>query len=159
MSIKDFVGTPPVFLPERIIDGTLEGWAVLESLVGELQRRATIQAEGRWSEPEQVVRFTETSRFDDGHEDMLRWTIRKLGDGRYAGTEWRLDGSADGDQAGCAFNWRYTRETPQPGGKTTKLSFDDWFYLIENRACIVRGSAGRAGLLFATAHATYREIS
>lgn len=158
MAIKDFEGTTPAFLPERFFDGRLEGWAVLESLLGGLQKRATITAEGRWSEAEQAVHFTETYRFDDGHQDTLKWTIRKLGDGKYSGDEARLDGTADGDQAGCAFHWRYTRGTPQPDGSSTKLNFDDWFYLIEDGACIVRGSAGRAGLPFATAHVTYRKI-
>jgi hypothetical protein len=47
---------------------------------------------------------------------------------------------------------------PQADGKKTKLNFDDWFYRIDERVCIVRGSAGRAGLPFGTAHVTYRRI-
>ena len=38
--------------------------------------------------------------------------IRKLGPGRYAGYEARLDGEAKGEQAGCAFHWTYSRNTP-----------------------------------------------
>lgn len=159
MSIKDFEDTVPVFLPEQFFNGRLEGWAVLESLVGGLQKRATIQAEGRWDAAAQTVSFSETYRFDDGYRDTLKWTIRKLGPGRYSGAEPRVDDAAEGDQAGCAFNWRYTRDTPQPDGSSTKLNFDDWFYLIEPNACIVRGSAGRLGLPFATGHVTYRKMS
>ncbi|WP_346294829.1 DUF3833 domain-containing protein [Rhodopseudomonas sp. P1] len=159
MSIKDFNGTTPVFLPERFFDGCLEGWAVLESLVGGLQKRAVIRAEGRWSEAEGTVHFTEVYRFDDGHEDTLHWAIHKVADGKYNGSEPRLEGPAEGYQAGCAFNWRYTRNTPQKDGGAVKLNFDDWFYLIEENACIVRGSAGRAGLPFGTAHVAYRKIS
>ena len=159
MAIDDFKGTTSAFLPEEFFDGRLEGWAVLESLVGGLQKRATITAEGRWDEEKQAVGFVETYRFDDGHEDTLQWTIHRLGPGQYKGAEARLDGEATGEQAGCAFHWRYTRETPQADGKTAKLNFDDWFYRIDERACIVRGSAGRAGLPFATAHVTYRKIS
>ncbi|NEX00127.1 DUF3833 family protein, partial [Rhodopseudomonas sp. BR0G17] len=146
-----------VFLPERFFNGKLEGWAVIESLFGRLQKRATIKAEGRWDAAEQVVHFDETYRFDDGHEDTLNWIIRKLTDGKYSGKEARLGSEAEGEQAGCAFNRRYTRETPQPDGSSTKLNFDDWFYLIDDDACIVRGTTGRAGLPFATAHVTYRK--
>jgi hypothetical protein len=159
MSIDDFKDTTPAFLPEEFFNGQLEGWGVLESLVGGLQKRATIKAEGKWDEQAQAVHFTETYRFDDGHEDTLRWTIRKLGPGNYSGSELRLDGEATGEQAGCAFHWKYTRDTPQADGSSTKLNFDDWFYRIDDRACIVRGSAGRAGLPFGTAHVTYRRIS
>lgn len=158
MAIDDFKGTTPVFLPEEFFDGRLEGWGVIESLIGGLQLRATIAAEGRWSAAEQAVHLTETYHFDDGHEDTLRWTIRKLGPGKYNGSETRLDGEATGEAEGCAFNWRYTRETPQKDDSTTKLNFDDWFYRIDDRACIVRGSAGRAGVPFGTAHVTYRKL-
>jgi hypothetical protein len=89
---------------------------------------------------------------------MLHWTIRKVGDGRYTGLENRLEGEAAGEQAGCAFHWKYTRDVPHADGKSTKLNFDDWFYAIDGRACFVRGSAGRAGIPFATAHVTYRKL-
>ncbi|MFC0242780.1 DUF3833 family protein [Rhodopseudomonas telluris] len=159
MSIDDFKNTSPEFLPEEFFNGRLEGWGVLESLIGGLQKRATITAEGKWDAATQAVHFTETYRFDDGHVDTLQWTIRKLGPGKYSGTEPRLDGEASGEQAGCAFHWQYTRETPQKDGSTTKLNFDDWFYRIDATGCMVRGSAGRAGLPFATAHVTYRKLS
>ncbi len=98
---------------------------MLESRIGGLQKRATIAAEGRWDEEKQAVHFVETYRFDDGHEDTLQWTIHPLGPGKYKGSETRLDGEAAGEQAGCAFNWRYTRDTPQTDGKSVKLNFDD----------------------------------
>ena len=69
-----------------------------------------------------------------------------------------LDGEAIGEQAGCAFHWRYTRETPQADDSVLKLNFDDWFYRIDERGCIVRGTAGRAGIRFATAHVAYRKL-
>jgi hypothetical protein len=52
---------------------------------------------------EQAVHFTEIYRFDAGHQDILRWTIRKLGRGVYRGAEARSVGEAVGEQAGCAF--------------------------------------------------------
>ena len=84
--------------------------------------------------------------------------IRRLEPGRYSGHENRLEGQAVGEQAGCAFHWSYTRTRLRQTGSTTKLNFDDWFYAIEGRACIVRGSSGRAGIPFATAHVTYRKL-
>ena len=83
VSIADFKGTSPEFLPEEFFNGRLEGWAVIESLVGGLQRRSTILAEGRWDAASQRISFTETYRFDDGHQDTLSWTIRKLKRGKF----------------------------------------------------------------------------
>jgi hypothetical protein len=36
------------------------------------------------------------------------------------------------------------------------LNFNDWFWRIDERVAMVRGSAGRAGVAFAVAHVTYR---
>jgi Protein of unknown function (DUF3833) len=158
MAIEDFKDTVPAFLPEVFFVGRLEGWAVFENLVGGLQRRASIIATGTLDKRTGAVSMVETYEFDDGHSDTLNWIIRKLGAGKYSGFENRLDGEAEGDQAGCAFHWRYTRDTPHADGSSTKLNFDDWFYAIDGRACMVRGSAGRAGVPFGTAHVAYRKI-
>nr|WP_249154077.1 DUF3833 family protein [Bradyrhizobium diazoefficiens] len=85
--------------------------------------------------------MTVTYTFDEGHSDTLRWTVHKLGEGQYTGYENRLEGEATGEQAGCAFHWKYTRDTPQGDGKSFKLNFDDWFYAIDDRVCIVRDGA------------------
>lgn len=158
MPIEDFKDKVPAFLPEEFFVGGLEGWAVFESLMGGLQRRATISASGKLDADTGSVLFTETYEFDDGHSDTLQWTIKKDGVGKYTGLENRLEGEAEGEQAGCAFHWRYTRDTPQADGSSTKLNFDDWFYAIDARVCMVRGSAGRAGIPFGTAHVTYRKV-
>lgn len=159
MAVDDFRGTVPAFLPEVFFVGRLEGWAIFESLIGGLQKRAVITAVGRLEAETDTVLLVETYEFDDGHSDTLHWTIRKLGPGRYAGHENHVEGEAKGEQAGCAFRWRYTRDTPQADGSTTRLNYDDWFYAIDGRACMVRGSAGRAGVPFATAHVAYRKLS
>lgn len=85
--------------------------------------------------------------------------IRPIGDGKYSGTEDRLVGEASGEQAGCAFHWKYTRETPQPDGGTVKLDFDDWFWRIDETGLVVRGRALKVGLPLATAHVTYRKTA
>lgn len=158
MNIDDFASTSPEFLPEKFLDGKLEGWGILEGLTGGLQKRYTVKAQGIWDPAAEIIAFTETWSFDDGRADTLCWRIRKLADRRYSGEEIRLNGEAEGVRAGCAFNWRYTRDTPQGGGTSTTLDFNDWFYLIDDRIAIVRGSAGRLGIPFAIAHVTYRKL-
>ena len=117
-----------------------------------------MKAEGSRASDSSAVFFGETYMFDDGHLDTLNWTIRKLSPGKYAGSEDSLIGEAVGEQAGCAFHWQYTRNFLQKDGSVIRLNFDDWFYRIDETGCIVRGSAGRAGLPFLTAHVTYRKL-
>lgn len=157
MDIDDFAGTTPEFRPETFLVGRLQGWGILESLIGNLQKRFTVEAKGSWDEAALTVSFSETWTFDNGRQDTLDWQIRKLGPGRYSGTETRIDGEAEGHANGCAFHWTYSRDTPQDDGKSMLLNFDDWFYRIDDHVAIVRGSAGRAGIPFAIAHVTYRK--
>src|SRR5262245_25879900 len=85
MSIDDFKGTKPLFLPERFFVGRLEGWAVVESPIGGLLQRATIASHGEFESDTQTILFTESYTFDDGHSDTLHWTIRKGDEGKYTG--------------------------------------------------------------------------
>jgi len=160
MKIEDFEGTGPAFRPEDFFGGRLEGWGVMEGPTGSLQKRFTVRAEGRSFAAEGgLIRFRETWTFDDGHADTLNWEIRPQGDRHYTGVEDRSDGQAEGEQAGCAFHWKYARDTPQPDGKTIKLNFDDWFFQIDDAVVVAKGVAGRLGLPFATAHVTYRKLA
>lgn len=127
----------------------------MKSPLGALKSRYTIEASGV-AVPDGVD-FTETWSFDNGLVETLRWNIRKTEPGKYSGREPKVDGEAQGEQAGCAFHWSYTRETQQQGSDPVTLNFDDWFYLIDKRVCVVRGSAGRLGLPFAIAHVTYQK--
>ena len=156
MDIDDFAHTTPPLLPERFLTGPLRGWGVIETVLGRLIRRFTVEAQGTWDETRSLLSFHEDWSFDDGHTDHLRWRIRRTGAGSYSGTEDRIEGDAKGEQAGAAFHWRYTRRVPQKDGGEVKLDFDDWFWRIDDDTLIVKGSAGRFGLPFATAHATYR---
>lgn len=158
MKIQDFADKRPIFLPEQFFVGKLEGWGVLESVLGDLQRRYTIAAQGTLDATDRTIHFAETWTFDDGFSDTLTWQIRKLGNGLYSGAEPRVKDAAEGEQAGCAFHWTYTRDTPQKDGISVTLNFNDWFYLIGQHVCIVRGSSGRLGIPFAVAHVAYRRL-
>jgi hypothetical protein len=156
LKIDDFANTVPAFRPEVFFAQRLEGWGVLEGPTGALQKRFTVTAQG--SRDGEVIHFRETWTFDDGHVDTLNWRIRVEGDGRYTGAEDRVEGEAQGEVAGSAFHWTYTRETPQPDGKSIKLNFDDWFFQIDEVVVIAKGVGGRLGLPFASAHVTYRAL-
>jgi hypothetical protein len=137
-------------LPEQFLVGRLEGWATVESALGNLRKRATIRAEGYLDAATDTIAFTEHWKFDDRQTDTLSWRIRKTGDGKYVGYEPTVKDEAIGEQAGFAFHWRYTRDSPQGDGSSVALNFDDWFYRIDESVCIVRGSALQIGR---TAHA------
>lgn len=158
MDVARFAGTSPEFLPEQFFAGELEGWGIVERVTGGLMKRFTVRARGSWDAGAAVVSFDETWRFDDGRSETLSWRIARRAAGHYTGSEPRLRGEATGRQAGAAFHWRYRRDTPIGDGRSFVLNFDDWFYRLDERVGMVRGSAGRAGLPFVLVHATYRRL-
>lgn len=157
MKISDYVGTRPVLVPESFLNGELEGWGVMESAFGNVQKRYTIKAQGVLKG--KVLFFTETWTFDDGFVDTLSWEISPTASNTYCGREKKLVGEeAHGETSGCAFHWQYKRNTPRPNGKSVVLSFDDWFFQVDERTVIVKGAASKFGLTFAKAYVTYRKL-
>ncbi|MFW2344929.1 MAG: hypothetical protein ACN4EU_06470 [Brevundimonas mediterranea] len=46
----------------------------------------------------------------------------------------------------------------QAHGSSNKLNFNDWFYRIDDWVVMVKGTAGRLGMPFGSAHVAYRHL-
>ena len=158
MQITDFRGAQPELVLERFFSGNSEGWGVMQTRFGALQRQFRIDAVGRWAEGEQTLYLVETYWFDDGQVDRLEWRIRRLEADRYEGQEPRLLEPAVGEQAGNAFHWRYRRNVPDKDDTHT-LGFDDWFWLQPGNVLIARTSVTKLGIEIATMSVFYRKPS
>lgn len=159
MKIEDFADKKPAFILEQFFSGRLKGWGVILGRMGGLQTRFTIEAEGRWDTTANTLALRETYTFDDGHTDILTWTIIKRGDGVYEGREALIAGLADGEQAGNAFHWRYRRNVPSADGTKSKFGFDDWFFLHDDDHMSAHASLTKLGIEFATLDAFYERIA
>lgn len=157
MKIEEFEGRKPALLLERYFSGTTLGWGIMQSRFGALQRQFRIEASGRWDEPSRTLSLTETYHFDDGQIDRLDWTIMKRDDHRYEGRETRIEDVAQGEQAGNAYHWRYSRSVPAKDGSETLLGFDDWFWLQDERTLVARASVTKLGIEIATLSVFYRK--
>jgi hypothetical protein len=129
----------------------------MQSRFGAFQSQFGIEASGRWDDASQTLRLTETYTFDDGHVDRLEWTIKKRDASRYEGREPRIDGTAQGEQAGNAFHWTYTRRVPARDGSESTSGFDDWFWLQDEKTLIARASVTRLGVEVGTLSVFYRK--
>jgi hypothetical protein len=131
----------------------LEGWAALESLIGGLQKRASIAAIGGPDEETETVLFKETYPFDDSHSDTLPGQSETSAQTatRVMRTDWKA--KPRGNWPVAPFTGSARGDTPQADGSATRVNFDDWFYAIDERGCMVR-----AGGPFATAHVAYRKL-
>lgn len=160
MKIEDFADKKPAFILEQFFSGSLRGWGVTLGRMGGLQNRFAIEAEGRWDATANTLALRETYTFDDGHTDILTWTIIRRGDGVYEGRESLIEGLADGEQAGNAFHWRYSRNVPSADGTKSRFGFDDWFFLHDDGNHIsAHASLTKLGIEFATLNAFYKRIA
>jgi len=130
---------------EDFFDGSVKGFGFTHTRFGNLAQQFDISADGQWNAEKQALALTEIYQFDDGHSDELKWQITKLSDSRYRGVEDCLKGEAEGEQSAHHFRWRYVRDVPQKGGKTTRLTFDDCFYLQSPNLLMARASVSRFG--------------
>nr|WP_286194919.1 DUF3833 family protein [Agrobacterium sp. Ap1] len=150
--------TAPAFVLEEFFSGSLRGWGVSLGRMGGLKNRFSIEAEGRWDAQANTLSLKEVYSFDDGHHDFLTWTIINRGEGAYEGRETLIDGTADGEQFGNTFRWKYTREVPAADGTKTKFGFDDWFYLHDKDHMTAHASMTKVGIEFATLTAFYERL-
>lgn len=156
MKIEDFAGRKPPFILEDFFSGSLRGWGVTLGRMGALQNMFTIEAEGRWDAAAHTLALRETYSFDDGHVDVLTWTIIKRQDGMYEGRETLIEGLAEGEQAGNAFHWTYHRNVPSADGTKSKFGFSDWFILHEDgNHMTAHASLTKLGIEFATLNVFY----
>jgi hypothetical protein len=158
VEIARFAGRTPRFELEKFFSGKLEGWGYTVSRFNTLQNQFKILAKGKWDASISTLSLKETYTFDDGHKDVLNWTIVKRSGSEYEGREDRIDGAAKGEQAGNAFHWAYRREVPDNEGKTSSLGFDDWFWLQQPDVMVAHASMTKLGIEVARLSAFYRKI-
>ena len=158
MDIRAFDGKRPRFELETFFAGKLEGWGYTVSRFNTLQNQFKIAAKGKWHPATNTLALKETYTFDDGHTDVLNWTIVKQSATAYDGREDRIDGAAKGEQAGNAFHWTYKRDVPNRDGKTSSLGFDDWFWLQEPNVMVAHASMTKLGIEVARLSAFYRKV-
>ncbi len=158
MKISDFQRRMPLLRLEEFFSGRLQGWGVTLSRFESFQNQFKIDAEGEWDSAANSLALRETYTFDDGHIDTLTWTILKRDDGSYEGRETRIEGVADGAHSGNAFHWKYSRDVPAKDGSSSKVGFDDWFWLQDADTLIAHASLTKLGVEVSTLNAFYRRM-
>ena len=159
MTIDDFADQRPLFVLENSFTGSLRGWGVTVSRMGHLQNRLTIDAKWPYDVSANTLTLKKTYIFDDGHDDVVTWTIISRGEGKYEGREKLVGGKADGQQADYAFRWKYAREVPAADGPKTKFGFDDWLFPHDRNHITTRTWLTKVGIEFATLSAFYERVT
>jgi hypothetical protein len=127
VSVEDYAGATPRFVPEAFFDGQLQASGVLKNRSGRVIRRFTADINAYWKDG--VGTLEEDFVFDDGETDRRVWTLRPDPDGGYSATAGDVVGVGSARLAGNAMFLDYVLRVPYDDD-SIDLSIDDRMYLV-----------------------------
>ncbi|WP_295639695.1 DUF3833 domain-containing protein [uncultured Methylibium sp.] len=142
-TVADYATEKPTLDLARYFNGTLDAHGVFTDRSGKVVKRFTVVMKCSWQGNEGVL--DEDFLYSDGSTQKRVWRLKKLGNGRYSGTADDVAGVAEGQEAGNAFNWRYTLKLPVDG-KVYDVQFDDWMYLMDDRVMLNKATMSKFGV-------------
>lgn len=142
-SVRDYAAERPTFDLRRYFDGTVTAHGMVSDFSGKVVRRFVVTLHCEWQGD--TGRLDEAFVYSDGERQRRVWQVHREADGRFSGTAADVVGRAVGEQAGSAFNWRYTLRVPV-GDTTYDLQFDDWMFQIDARTVLNRATMRKFGL-------------
>ncbi|EHR73418.1 hypothetical protein BurJ1DRAFT_4632 [Burkholderiales bacterium JOSHI_001] len=141
--VQDHAAEKPVLDLRQYFNGDLVAHGLVTDRSGAVRRRFTVKMVGRWQGDEGVLE--EDFRYADGATERRVWRLTRGADGRYTGRAADVVGSAIGQAAGNALNWRYTLRLPVDG-RTWEVQFDDWMYLMDERVMLNKAAISKFGI-------------
>lgn len=141
--LADYKNEKPTLDLATYFNGPLEAHGIFQDRSGKVVKRFIVKMEGRWTGNKGVL--DEHFTYSDGTKERRVWHLEKLADGRYTGTASDVEGQAQGQISGNAFNWQYTLKLPVDG-KTYSVQFDDWMYLMDDRVMLNRATMSKFGI-------------
>jgi len=133
VSVGDYAGEEPAFVPERFFEGDLVAYGVLKNRGGKVTRRFRADIKAYWQDG--VGTLEEDFVFDDGETDRRVWTLTPAGPGRYRGTAGDVVGEGTLSVAGNAMFLDYVLRVPR-GDDTIDVVIDDRMYLVDENTLI-----------------------
>jgi len=145
-SIDTYQNTDPKLDLKAYFSGPIKAWGLIQDRSGKVTRRFDVDMVGTWDGDTGTLE--EEFRYYDGKTDTRVWTIQKLENDAYEGTAGDIVGTADGAQEGFAMRWKYQMDVPVEG-RTFRLTFDDWMYLMNDGVLINRSYLKKFGVTVA----------
>lgn len=140
-------GEEPPFDPREFFSGKVRAWGFVQDRSGSVRTRFEGVMEGSWDGDSGTLDETFTYR-EDGRVHERRWSIARIGDGRFEATAGDVAGKATGRVFGSAVRWSYVMEVPV-GGRPVRFRFEDWTWAMGGGAAINRAYLRKLGLVVA----------
>lgn len=134
--------TPAIDLQDYFT-GAIKAWGLVQDYTGKVTRRFDVDMIGTWDGDTGTLE--EVFTYYDGETQQRTWTITKIANNKYEGTASDILDKATGETAGNAMRWAYKMDLPV-GGKTYRITFDDWMFLMNDGILINRSYLKKFGL-------------
>jgi Protein of unknown function (DUF3833) len=138
----DYAAEKPALDLATYFNGELVAHGLFTDRSGKVQRRFTVTMKGTWTGDDGVL--DEDFTYSDGKKERRIWRLKKLPGGRYTGTADDVVGTAQGQVAGNALQWKYTLRLPVDD-KVYEVQFDDWMYLMDERVMLNKAQMSKFG--------------
>lgn len=151
--LEDYAAQGPELELERFLDGRLTAHGIFEDRFGNLRRSFVVDVLGAWDG--ERLTLTEDFVYEDGSTEQRIWRLTQTGPESWEGTAEGVIGPATGEEAGNAFNWRYTIDLQTPDGPL-RVSFDDWMWKLDDQVLLNRASVQKFGVEIGTLSIVFR---
>ncbi len=141
-----YEGAQPALSLDEYFNGPIKAWGLVQDRDGKVTRRFDVDMIGTWDG--NVGTLEEDFEYYDGKTERRVWTITKLENNSYEGQAVDIIGVADGTAAGNTLRWAYQMDL-SVDGKTFRMTFDDWMYLMNDGVLINRSYIKKFGITFA----------
>jgi hypothetical protein len=142
LKVEDYAAENPVLDLAAYFNGTLEANGIFQDRSGKVVKRFHVVIDASWKG--NVGTLDEHFTYSDGTKQRRVWTISKLDQHHYKGTADDVVGEAEGLAYGNSLRWRYVLALPV-GGKTYRVDFDDWMFLMDDKVMLNRSTMSKFG--------------
>lgn len=146
MKLEYYDSQTPSFDVREYFNGPIRAWGLIQDRKGKVVTRFEVNMLGRWNGNTGVLE--ESFEYYDGRKQERVWTIQKLDAYRYRGKADDIVGEATGEQRGNAVRWSYVMDI-EVEGKTYRIHFDDWMWLMRDDVLINRSYLKKFGFTVA----------
>lgn len=136
---------PPLTL-ESYFNGPIKAWGIVQDRSGKVTARFDVDMVGSWNGDTGTLE--EKFKYYDGKTQTRTWTIKKIAEQQYEGRAGDIIGKATGEIKGNTVRWAYVMDL-EVKGKTYRITFDDWMYLMNDGVLINRSNLKKFGFTVA----------
>ncbi len=140
---NDQLSTRELNLEEYFVGRTI-AYGQFQDRFGKVRQRFVVDINGEWDG--KVLTLSEDFTYEDDSKEQRIWKLAKTGQETWEGTAAGVQGVAQGEERGDTFNWAYTIDLPLPDGGTTRVSFDDWMWLLPDGRLLNKAYMSRFGI-------------